>query len=145
MKKTFDSIEAVIDDIAKGRMVVVVDDADRENEGDLIMAAERVTPVAINFMARFGRGLICVPTTSERLKQLGVEEMVTQNRESFKTDFQVTRPLPSWRNRPQCRKTSCSPGMFSRCAHVRVECCNEPATLRRRSIWRAWLGAGRLQ
>ncbi|HMJ65153.1 MAG TPA: bifunctional 3,4-dihydroxy-2-butanone-4-phosphate synthase/GTP cyclohydrolase II [Candidatus Binatia bacterium] len=90
MKKTFDSIEAVIDDIAKGRMVVVVDDADRENEGDLIMAAERVTPVAINFMAKFGRGLICVPTTSERLKQLGVEEMVTQNRESFKTDFQVS-------------------------------------------------------
>ncbi len=90
MKKTFDSIEAVVADLRKGRMVIVVDDADRENEGDLIMAAERVTPVAINFMAKFGRGLICVPTTSERLKQLGVEEMVTQNRESFKTAFQVS-------------------------------------------------------
>ena len=90
MKKTFDSIEAVIADLRKGRMVIVVDDADRENEGDLIMAAERVTPAAINFMAKFGRGLICVPTTSERLKQLGVEEMVTQNRESFKTAFQVS-------------------------------------------------------
>src|SRR5881628_1861796 len=90
MKKTFDSIESVIADIAKGRMVIVVDDADRENEGDLIMAGERVTPAAINFMAKFGRGLICVPTTSERLKQLGIEEMVTQNRESFKTDFQVS-------------------------------------------------------
>jgi 3,4-dihydroxy 2-butanone 4-phosphate synthase/GTP cyclohydrolase II len=90
MKKTFDSIESVIDHIAKGRMVVVVDDADRENEGDLIMAAERVSPAAVNFMAKFGRGLICVPTTSERLKQLGVEEMVTQNRENFKTAFQVS-------------------------------------------------------
>src|SRR5262245_39065288 len=71
-------------------MVIVVDDADRENEGDLIMAAEKVAHKDINFMARHGRGLICVPTTSDRLKQLGVEEMVTQNRESFKTDFQVS-------------------------------------------------------
>ncbi|MFN7137986.1 MAG: bifunctional 3,4-dihydroxy-2-butanone-4-phosphate synthase/GTP cyclohydrolase II, partial [Limisphaerales bacterium] len=64
--------------------------ADRENEGDLVMAAEKVTPAAINFMAKFGRGLICAPTTSERLKQLGIESMVMQNRESFKTDFQVS-------------------------------------------------------
>jgi len=76
--------------LRKGRMVIVVDDADRENEGDLIMAAEKATPAAINFMSKFGRGLICVPTTSERLKQLGIEEMVTQNRESFKTAFQVS-------------------------------------------------------
>jgi 3,4-dihydroxy 2-butanone 4-phosphate synthase/GTP cyclohydrolase II len=71
-------------------MVVVVDDADRENEGDLIMAAECVTPAAVNFMARHGRGLICVPTTYERLKQLGVEQMVVQNTENFRTDFQVS-------------------------------------------------------
>lgn len=71
-------------------MVIVVDDADRENEGDLVMAAEHATPETVNFMARFGRGLICVPTTEERLKQLGVERMVVDNRESFKTDFQVT-------------------------------------------------------
>ncbi len=71
-------------------MVILVDDADRENEGDLILAAEHATPAAINFMARFGRGLICVPTTEDRLKQLGVERMVLQNRESFKTDFQVS-------------------------------------------------------
>src|SRR5437867_9139825 len=90
MKKSFDSIEAVVADLQKGRMVIVVDDADRENEGDLILAAECVTPEAVNFMAKHGRGLICVPTTSERLKQLGVEQMVTQNRETFKTDFQVS-------------------------------------------------------
>ena len=90
MKSPFDSIESVVQDLRKGRMVIIVDDADRENEGDLIMAAEHVTPKAINFMARFGRGLICVPTTEERLKQLGIERMVSQNRESFKTDFQVS-------------------------------------------------------
>ena len=90
MKTPFDSIESVVQDLRKGRMVIIVDDADRENEGDLIMAAEHVTPAAINFMARFGRGLICVPTTGERLKQLGIERMVSQNRESFKTDFQIS-------------------------------------------------------
>ena len=90
MPKTFDSIESVIADLRKGRMVIVVDDADRENEGDLIMAGQHITPEAVNFMAKFGRGLICVPTTSERLQQLGIERMVKQNRESFKTDFQVS-------------------------------------------------------
>ena len=90
MKKAFDSIESVIADVRKGKMVVVVDDADRENEGDLIMAAECVTPAAVNFMARHGRGLICVPTLYERLKQLGIEQMVVQNTENYRTDFQVS-------------------------------------------------------
>jgi len=90
MKKPIDSIESVIADLKKGKMVVIVDDAERENEGDLIMAAEHVTPEAINFMSKFGRGLICVPTTSDRLKQLGIERMVKTNRETFKTDFQVS-------------------------------------------------------
>jgi 3,4-dihydroxy 2-butanone 4-phosphate synthase/GTP cyclohydrolase II len=90
MKKAFDSIEAVVEDLRKGRMVIVVDDADRENEGDLILAAEHATPETVNFMAKYGRGLICAPTTGERLQQLGVERMVTQNRETFKTDFQVS-------------------------------------------------------
>src|ERR1041385_8173730 len=90
MKRTFDTIESVVTDLQKGRMVIIVDDADRENEGDLVMAAEKVSSEAINFMTKFGRGLICVPTTSERLKQLGIEQMVLQNRESFKTDFQVS-------------------------------------------------------
>src|SRR5258708_10305012 len=90
MKQIFDTIEAVIADLRKGKMVIVVDDADRENEGDLVMAAQFVTPAAINFMAKHGRGLICVPTTSERLQQLGIERMVKQSREVFKTDFQVS-------------------------------------------------------
>ncbi|MBC8095841.1 MAG: bifunctional 3,4-dihydroxy-2-butanone-4-phosphate synthase/GTP cyclohydrolase II [Akkermansiaceae bacterium] len=90
MKERFNSIESVVTDLQKGKMVIVVDDADRENEGDLIMAAEFVTPAAVNFMAKHGRGLICVPTTSDRLQQLGIERMVKQNRESFKTDFQIS-------------------------------------------------------
>jgi 3,4-dihydroxy 2-butanone 4-phosphate synthase / GTP cyclohydrolase II len=90
MEKKFDTIESVIADMRKGKTVIVVDDADRENEGDLILAAQYVTADAINFMARFGRGLICAPTTSERLQQLGIERMVRQNRESFRTDFQVS-------------------------------------------------------
>jgi 3,4-dihydroxy 2-butanone 4-phosphate synthase/GTP cyclohydrolase II len=89
-QQQFDSIDSVIADLRKGRMVIVTDDADRENEGDLIMAAQFITPQAVNFMAKFGRGLICVPTTSDRLQQLGIDRMVHQNRESFKTDFQVS-------------------------------------------------------
>jgi 3,4-dihydroxy 2-butanone 4-phosphate synthase/GTP cyclohydrolase II len=90
MQRAFDSVDAVLADLRKGKMVIVVDDADRENEGDLIMAGQHATPKAINFMAKHGRGLICVPTTGERLQQLGIEQMVRQNRDSFRTDFQVT-------------------------------------------------------
>ena len=88
--RSTDSIESALADLRKGRMVIVVDDADRENEGDLVIAGEKATPAAVNFMARFGRGLICVPTTEERLPQLGVEVMVARNQDSFRTDFQVS-------------------------------------------------------
>ncbi len=90
MRQQFNSIESAIADLRKGKMIIVVDDADRENEGDLIMAAQFVTPENVNFMAKHGRGLICVPTISERLQQLGIERMVRQNRETFKTDFQIS-------------------------------------------------------
>jgi len=90
VKKVFNSIESVVADIQKGKMVIVVDDADRENEGDVIMAAQFITPAAVNFMAKHGRGLICVPTTADRLQQLGIAQMVHQNRESHKTDFQIS-------------------------------------------------------
>lgn len=90
MKTPFDSIEIIVEELRRGRMVIIVDDADRENEGDLIMAAERITPQSVNFMAKFGRGLICVPTSTERLNQLGIKRMVSQNRETFETDFQIS-------------------------------------------------------
>jgi 3,4-dihydroxy 2-butanone 4-phosphate synthase/GTP cyclohydrolase II len=92
-KKTravIDSIDAVLRDIRAGKPVIVVDDAERENEGDLILAAEKATAESVNFMMRFGRGLICAPITSERAARLGLNRMVLDNRESFKTDFTVS-------------------------------------------------------
>src|SRR3989440_783707 len=86
----FDMIDDVVSDIAKGKMVIVTDDADRENEGDLVMAAEKATPEAVNFMAKHGRGLICVPISNERAEQLGLQRMVAQNREMHRTDFTVS-------------------------------------------------------
>lgn len=90
MKTPFDPIPDVLADIKRGKMVIVTDDADRENEGDLLMAASKITPAAVNFMARHGRGLICAPITEERAHQLGLQRMVAHNRELFKTDFTVS-------------------------------------------------------
>ncbi len=86
----FDAIDDVIADVAAGKIVIVTDDADRENEGDLVMAAEKATPEAINFMTKHGRGLICVPISNERAEQLGLQRMVAQNREMYRTDFTVS-------------------------------------------------------
>jgi len=86
----FDTIDDVVSDVARGRIVIVTDDADRENEGDLVMAAEKATPEAVNFMATHGRGLICVPISNERAEQLGLQRMVVRNREMYRTDFTVS-------------------------------------------------------
>jgi 3,4-dihydroxy 2-butanone 4-phosphate synthase/GTP cyclohydrolase II len=83
-------IKAAIEDIRQGRMLIVVDDEDRENEGDLIMAAAKVTPQAINFMAKCARGLICVPMTGERLDAVQLGSMVPDNSERLKTAFTVS-------------------------------------------------------
>src|SRR3954466_10669504 len=90
-KTPFAPIEQAIEDIRAGRMVVVVDDEDRENEGDLTIAAEKVTPEVVNFMARYGRGLICLPMTGERLDELRIPLMVRdeQNDAKFGTAFCV--------------------------------------------------------
>lgn len=77
-------IEEAIEDIKKGKMVILCDDEDRENEGDLTMAAERITPEAINFMAKYGRGLICLALTEERLKALNLPLMVSDNTSPFR-------------------------------------------------------------
>src|SRR3982074_2901733 len=86
----FDTIDDVVSDIARGRIVIVTDDADRENEGVLVRGAEKATPEAVNFMAKHGRGLICVPISNERAEQLGLQRMVAQNREMHRTDFTVS-------------------------------------------------------
>jgi 3,4-dihydroxy 2-butanone 4-phosphate synthase/GTP cyclohydrolase II len=84
------SIEEAIEEIKRGRMVILMDDKDRENEGDLCMAAEKVTPEAINFMATYGRGLICLPLTEERVRYLGIPMMVSENTSPFGTAFTVS-------------------------------------------------------
>lgn len=83
-------IEEALDDIRQGKMVILVDDEDRENEGDLTMAAEKVTPDAINFMAKYGRGLICLSLTEERLNELRLPMMVADNTSRFQTAFTVS-------------------------------------------------------
>ncbi|OGQ72412.1 MAG: bifunctional 3,4-dihydroxy-2-butanone 4-phosphate synthase/GTP cyclohydrolase II [Deltaproteobacteria bacterium RIFCSPLOWO2_12_FULL_60_16] len=84
------TIEEAIEEIRRGRMVVLMDDKNRENEGDLCMAAEKATPEAINFMARHGRGLICLPLTEEKVKQLALPMMVSENTSPFGTAFTVS-------------------------------------------------------
>ena len=85
-----DSIDAILDDLRQGKMAVIMDDEDRENEGDLIMAAERVRPQDVNFMARYGRGLICLTLTRERCRQLRLPLMVSDTDASHRTNFTLS-------------------------------------------------------
>jgi len=89
-KYKFNKVDEALDDITAGRMVILVDDEDRENEGDLCMAAEKVTPEAINFMAKYGRGLVCLSLTPERVEQLGLPMMTDDNTSPFGTAFTVS-------------------------------------------------------
>ena len=89
-RRPFSTIEEALEAIREGRMIIVVDDENRENEGDLTIAAEKVTPEAINFMARHGRGLICMPMTPTRLDELEIPLMVSQNTTKFHTAFCVS-------------------------------------------------------
>lgn len=86
----FNNIEDAIKDIKEGKMIIVIDDADRENEGDLLMAAEKVTSESINFMAKYARGLICMPVDAERLKKLDINPMVKNNTDNHETAFTVS-------------------------------------------------------
>lgn len=86
----FNRIEEAIEDIRQGKMVIMVDDEDRENEGDVVVAAEKVTPEIINFMATYARGLICVPMLGERLDELEIRPMVIDNTDNHETAFTVS-------------------------------------------------------
>jgi len=88
--KIFSPIEDAIENVKKGKFIVIVDDEDRENEGDLMIAAEKVTPAAINFMAKHGRGLICLTLTAQRTEELSLPMMVQDNQSSFGTPFTVS-------------------------------------------------------
>ncbi|SVC93679.1 uncharacterized protein METZ01_LOCUS346533, partial [marine metagenome] len=89
-ENNFSSIEDAMEDVRQGKMIVIVDDEDRENEGDLMIASEKVTPEAINFMAKYGRGLICLALTEERTRELGLSMMVEDNESAFETPFTVS-------------------------------------------------------
>ncbi|MBI3787732.1 MAG: bifunctional 3,4-dihydroxy-2-butanone-4-phosphate synthase/GTP cyclohydrolase II [Ignavibacteriales bacterium] len=89
-KSGFHSIEDAIDDLRKGKVLIVVDDEDRENEGDFVVAAENVTPEIINFLTKEGRGVVCTPITSERAKELGLDSMVESNTSLHETPFTVS-------------------------------------------------------
>lgn len=86
----FNTIKEALEDIRQGKMIVIVDDEDRENEGDLFLAAEKVTPESVNFMASFGKGMICVPLTEDRARYLELDLMVKKNTENMKTAFTIT-------------------------------------------------------
>jgi len=90
MSEPFDTIEQALADIAAGKLVIVTDDENRENEGDLVMAASKATPETVNMMIRHARGLICVPTLEHQLRRLGISQMVPENRESQRTAFAVS-------------------------------------------------------
>jgi 3,4-dihydroxy 2-butanone 4-phosphate synthase / GTP cyclohydrolase II len=90
MEKVFSTIEEAVEDIQQGKMIVIVDDEDRENEGDLMVAAEKATPELINFMAKFGRGLICLTLTESRTRELALNMMVDDNESAFETPFTVS-------------------------------------------------------
>ena len=125
-------ITDIIADIKAGRMVVLVDEADRENEGDLLIAAEFVTPETINFMARYGRGLICLTLTEQKCRSLNLQPMVANNRSPLGTNFTVSIEAAAGRHhrhfggRPRAHRagrdprrtpvppTWCSPGTSSR-------------------------------
>jgi len=83
-------VEKALEELRRGRMVILVDDADRENEGDLVLAAQCVTPEAINFMAKHARGLICLSLTEQQVKQLGLTMMVNENQSTYSTAFTVS-------------------------------------------------------
>jgi 3,4-dihydroxy 2-butanone 4-phosphate synthase/GTP cyclohydrolase II len=110
----FARVEDAVEEIREGRIVLVVDDADRENEGDFVMAAEKATPQAVNFMATHGRGIICLPVTGERLDALGIPLMVTAKPASHETAFTVSIDAR--------RGTTTGTSAFDRAATVQAVC-----------------------
>ena len=95
------SIQEIIEDISQGKMVILMDDEDRENEGDLVLAAEKVDPDAINFMATHARGLICAPLLESRCEELELDLMIGKNSAAFETPFTISSPKSnnSWKKR----------------------------------------------
>ena len=124
---TFGTIEQAIDDLRNGKIIIVADDEDRENEGDLVCAAELVTPETINFMAMHGRGLICLALTGERCDQLGLAQMADRNTEALGTAFTVSIDA----ERRFGVSTGISAADRAATIHVAINPASTPADLRR--------------
>ena len=138
----FDTIEQAIADLKAGKMVLVTDDADRENEGDLIMSAEHVTTEAINFMATYAKGLICMPCDGKILDRLQLDPMVANNTDNHETAFTVsidhkdtTTGISAVERAYTMKKcaeddarppTSAGPATYSPCAARKAACCAVP-------------------
>ena len=151
-------VDAAIADIREGKIVLVVDDADRENEGDFVMAAEKCTPEAVNFMVTHGRGIVCLPVAAWRLDELQIPQMVSTNGGRRHRVHGVDR-LPARRHdghqrarprghrarrssiRAPGRRTSIGPATCSRSARRRAACSGAPATPRRPSTSRSSPGS----
>ena len=120
----FATIEQAVADIRAGRMLVVIDDEDRENEGDIIVAAEKLTPAHINFMATYARGLICTPIIGSRLDELAIGQMVENNTDNHETAFTVS---------VDAYDTTTGISAFERCRTVRllIDPAAKPAQFRR--------------
>ncbi|TPW13196.1 MAG: 3,4-dihydroxy 2-butanone 4-phosphate synthase / GTP cyclohydrolase II [bacterium] len=131
----FCSVEEAIAEIRAGGMLVVVDSEDRENEGDLVMAAEFITPEAINFMETHARGWVCVPLEGHLLDALELPMMVDSNTARLGTAFTVTVDA-CWMNAPD-RRTCCGPATSARSGPPGAECSSGRATPRRRWTWPA--------
>jgi len=126
----FTDVPSALEEFRAGRMLVVVDDEDRENEGDLTLAAEKATPEAINFMAREGRGLVCLAMSEERLDHLRLGPMSAENTSTFGTAF-----TESPRRDPA---TSPGPATYFRCARARAACWPAPGRPKQQSTSPAW-------
>jgi hypothetical protein len=153
------SVEEIIEDARNGRMFILVDHEDRENEGDLVIPAQMATPDAVNFMATHGRGLICLALTGERIDQLGLPLMAASNQSRHETAFTVSIEARegvttgiSAHDRARtvavaidpeapARRTSPRPAMCSRCAPARAACWCAPGIPRRRWTSRGWPGS----
>lgn len=151
----FNTVDEAIEAIKAGKMVLVTDDEDRENEGDLIMAAELCTPEAVNFMAKYARGLICMPASAEIMDKLQFGAMVAQNTDNHETAFSVSidhvdtttgisaheraYTMKKCADADAKRKIFAVRAMCFRCVPVKAACCAALATPRRLLTCVSWL------
>ena len=157
-KTKLNTIEEAVEDFRRGEFVIVVDDEDRENEGDLIVAAEKITAEKVNFMLKHARGVLCAPITLERCKELDLPHQVQDNTSVLGTPFTVTvdklegcttaslpttalRPSRHWPTRRRSRRPSADQDISARFTHKTTVCCAEADILKPPSTSVTWPGS----